>query len=107
MAFSILPIILIALSGLVKGLDVLGALKRLGFELLRFEKVLVEDLLLDAFICLEKQLMALKTANIYLLDLRQKVESGFGLCGNGFLDGLIPVVFLTDILLSLSTNKEQ
>ena len=89
----------------VQGHDVFGALKRLGFRLLRPRKVLVEDLLFCAFVRLEGGLIALKTANIYLSNPGQKSESGFGLYADSFFGGLLPNVLLTAILLGLGTNR--
>ena len=48
--------------------------------------------------------MALAIANIHLLDLKQKAESGFSLCGDGFPDVLHPSVFLTTILICLGID---
>ena len=45
-------------------------------------------------------------ASIYLTKPKQKVECGFGLYGNAFLDGLVPSIFLTTILLDLGTDEE-
>ena len=48
--------------------------------------------------------MAPWTANIHFLDLKQKVESGFGLDGNGFLNDLLLDVFLAIILIGLGMD---
>ena len=45
--------------------------------------------------------MAPWTANNYLSNLKWKIESVFGLYGNGILDGLFPSVHLATILISL------
>ena len=43
-------------------------------------------------------------ASIHLTYLGKKVESGFGLSRNSFLNGLVPVVFLKIFLLGLGTD---
>ena len=48
--------------------------------------------------------MAPGAANIHLTDLQRKIQSGFGLICNSFLDGLVPSVFLTTFLLGLDTD---
>ena len=48
--------------------------------------------------------MALKIASIYFLDPRRTIEGGFSLRGNGLLNGLLPGVLLTAILLGLGTD---
>ena len=50
--------------------------------------------------------MASRTANIHLLDLRRKIESGFSLRNDGFLDGVLLGIFATVILLNLGMNKK-
>ena len=92
------------LLSLIKGFGVLGALRRLEIRLLRPGKVLIEDFLLDAFVRLRGRLMASKTVNIPFFDSGQKVESGFSLYNDGLLDGLLPGILLTTILLCLSTD---
>ena len=87
------------------GLGILRELMRLGFRLLRPGRVPVDDLFLSTFVCLRGRLMAPKTARIYLLNLRQKVKSSFALCSNGLLDGLLPNVLPTAILLGLSMDR--
>ena len=49
--------------------------------------------------------MAPRIANIHLSDLEQKAKSGFSLCGDGFLNDLLPDVFLTVILVDLGIDK--
>ena len=49
--------------------------------------------------------MALKTARIYFSNLKQKVESGFGLHDNGFFDNLLLNIFLATILIGLSMDR--
>ena len=93
------------LSKPVRGLGIHGALKTLGFRLLKLGKILVKDLFLDTFVCLERGLMTLWIANIHLSDLGQNIESDFGLHGDGFLNGLLSGVFPIAMLLNLSTNK--
>ena len=98
--FVIASIVFIVFSRLVQNLGVLEALKRLKSTFLRLEKVLVGDLFFGAFVRLGRRSMAPRTVNIYFLDPGRKVEGGFGLRGNGFLNGLLPDVLLTAILLS-------
>ena len=52
-----------------------------------------------------KRAMGLGAASIYFTDPRQKVESGFGLRNNSFLDALISDVLLTAVLLGLGINR--
>ena len=68
-------------------------------------RVLGEDFFLGAFICLKRKLIASKTASIHFSNPRQKVKSGFGLRGDGFLHALLLGVFPTAILLGLGTNR--
>ena len=89
----------------VQSLDILKMLRKLRFKLLKFEKNPIEDFFFGMFICLEKRLMALRTANIYLLNPGQKVKSGFGLCEDGFLDGLFPDILLIVIFFSLDIDE--
>ena len=49
--------------------------------------------------------MAPKIANIYFLDLRRKVEGGFGLHDDGFFNGLLLGVFSMVILLGLGMDR--
>ena len=46
-----------------------------------------------------------KAANIHFTDLEQKVEGGFGLRGDGFLDSLVPDIFSPAVLLDLGTDR--
>ena len=48
--------------------------------------------------------MALRIISIYVSEPEQKVESGFGLCGDGLFNGLLLGVFLTAIFLGLGTD---
>ena len=89
----------------VRGLRVLGALRKLGSRLLKPERVLIKDLFFDAFVYLKRGLMAARIANIYLSNPRRKVKSGFGLHSDGF-DGLLLGVFPTAILVCLGTDRE-
>ena len=43
-------------------------------------------------------------ASIHLTNLQRKVQSGFGLNCDSFLNGLVPGVILTTFLLGLGTN---
>ena len=105
--FSIALIISMVFLRLFRGFGILEALKRLESRLLRPEKVPIEDLLLGAFVRLRGGLITPKIGNIYLLDLGQKIERGFGFCNNDLLDGLLPGVFPTAILLGLRTDKSR
>ena len=49
--------------------------------------------------------MAPKIANIHLLDVKRNVQSGFCLCNDGLLDGLLLGVFPTTILFSLGMDE--
>ena len=49
--------------------------------------------------------MASKTASIHFSNLKQKVENGFSLCGDGFFNSLLLSVFSTTILLGLGIDK--
>ena len=88
-----------------RGLGVLEALKRLESSRLKPRKVLVENFFFGAFIYLERRSMAPRIVSIHISDLRRKVESGFGLHNNGLHHDLLPSVFLTAILLGLSTDR--
>ena len=72
---------------------------------MRQGKIPVEELLFAAFACLVEGSIVLRIVIIYFLDLRREVEGGFGLCGDGFLYGLLLTVFLTAILLALGTYR--
>ena len=85
----------------VQGLGILEAMKRLRFRLVKSRKILVGNLLFDVFVRLRGGLMASKTVSIYFSDSERKVKGGFGLRGDGFLNGLLSNVLLTVILLSL------
>ena len=89
----------------VRGLGILAALKRLRSNLLRPERVPIKDLLLGVFVHLVERLIAPKTATIYFSDPKQKIGVGFSLCSNGFLNGLLPIVLSTAILLGLDINR--
>ena len=87
--FFIALMISIVFSRLVQSLGVFGVLRRLRSRLLRPKRVLVKNLLLDAFVRLEGGSIAPKTAIIHLLNPRRQVENGFGLHNNGFLNSLL------------------
>ena len=89
----------------LKGFGVFKTMKRQRSKLLRFGKFPVKNLLFGAFIYLERRLIAVRATNIYFFDSKWKIESGFGLRGNGFLNGLLLSVFLVTILIGLGTNK--
>ena len=105
-AFFIAPIVLIVFSRPVQGLGVLEALQKVESRLLKLGKVSIKNLLLGAFIKLGGGLMAPTIAAIYLLDPKGKVEGSFGLCGNGFLNGLLSSIFSTAILLGLGIDRK-
>ena len=50
--------------------------------------------------------MAPKTASIYFSDPGQKVEGGFTLYSDDFLNGLLPGIFSMAILLGLGTDEK-
>ena len=104
-ASSITPIIFMIFPRLVRGMGVLGVLRRLGSRFLRFKRVLVGNLFFDAFVHLKGGLMASRTASIHFSDPERKVEGGFGLRGNGFFNGLLLGVFSIAILLGLGTDR--
>ena len=97
-------IVFMVFSKLVKGLGLLRALRKLGSRLLRPRKIPVKNFFFSIFDRLKKELMALCKANIYLLNLKQKVESSFGLHGDSFLDDLLLGVFSMVVLLNLGTH---
>ena len=105
-AFSIIHIIFIIFLRPVRGLGILGVLKRLGYRLLKPKRVLVENFLFDTFFHLGGRSMALKIANIYFLDSRQKVKGSFSLRNDSFLNGLLSSIFSKAILLGLDMDKK-
>ena len=60
---------------LVRGFDVLEALKKLDFILLRPWKIPVKNLFFSAFVYFKKGLMALKIANIYFLAKNRRLKA--------------------------------
>ena len=104
MAFSIVPIVLRIFLRLVWGLGVFGTLKRLKSRRLRPEKVLFKNFFVSAFVYLGGGLVTSKIANIYFSDLGRKIEGGFGLRGDNFLNGPLLGVFPAAILLSLGMD---
>ena len=50
--------------------------------------------------------MALKIANIHLLNPKRKIESGFGLCDNDLFNDLLLGIFWTAILFSLNIDEK-
>ena len=49
--------------------------------------------------------MALEVASIHLTDPQKKVQGGFGLSCDSFLNGLVAGDFLTTFLLGLGTDR--
>ena len=88
----------------VKGLGILKPLRKLGSRLLRPGKIPVKTLFFAMFVCFRKRLIALGIASIYFSDSGRKVKSGFSLCCNSFLNGLILDGFLATILIGLGTD---
>ena len=89
-----------------QSLGIIVKLRKLSYRLLELGKVLVKNLFLGVSICLKGQLMALGAANIYILDLRWKVESVFGLCNNSLFNGLLLNIFSITILLGLNPDRK-
>ena len=77
----------------------------MGFKFLKPGKIAVETILFSVFVRLKGGSMTPCTANIHLLNLRQKVGSGFDLYSNSFLDDLLLGVLLTAILFGLHINR--
>ena len=63
--------------------------------------------MLGTFVQLKRGLMAPRTANIHFSDQERKVDSGFSLYSDSFLNSLLLNIFLTAILLSLCTNRRS
>ena len=89
----------------VRGFDIFGALRRLEFRLLKFEKISVKPLFFTAFVYLGGKSMAPWIANVYPSNSQRKVKSGFDLCRNVFLDGMPASVLLATILIDLGTDR--
>ena len=99
--FSIAPIFLIVFLRLVKDFVVFEALKRLRSRFLKPGKILVKTLFLVYLFVIRKDQWL---SNIHFLDLKEKVESNFGLHDHDVLDSLLPDVFLAIILIGLSMH---
>ena len=100
---SIVPTFLIVTARSLQDLSALGIMTSHGLCLLGAERkrVLVSGVILDRF---WGGAVALRAASIYLMDLQKKVQGNLGLKRNSLLDNLVPGVFSTTFLLSLSTD---
>ena len=105
MATSTILIVSIILLGHVKGFDVFGALRKLESRPLKPKKILFVIFILGTFICIERGFIVPKSKTIYLSNSGKEFETGFGLCGNSFLDDLLSVVFLATVLIGLNTDR--
>lgn len=89
------------------GLSILEAMRKQGLYFLRLRAEEIGASIADVLFGLGgRGVMAPKVVSIHFMDLVQKFESGFSLCGDGLPDGLVPNVFTTIVLLGLGTDRE-
>ena len=105
--FSTALIFFVLLAKSFEGLNMLGTIEKQSLCFVRLRAEEIGAFILGMFFRLRAGgVMALEVASIYLTDSKQKVKGGFGLRSNGFLNGLIPSVFLTAVLLSFDMDRE-
>ena len=100
---SIVPTLLMVPARSLRGLSLLGTMRRHGLCLLGVERkgVSVPGVVLGRF---QGGAMASRAANIHFTDTQKKVQGGLGLSRDSLLNGLVPDVLLTTFLLGLSTD---
>ena len=100
---SIVPTFLMVSVRSLRGLSLLGTMKRHGSCLLGAEQkgASVLGVVLGRF---QGRAMASGAANIYFTDPRKKVQGGLSLSRDSFLDGMVPSVLLTTFLFGLGTD---
>ena len=105
--FSFTSTLYVVLARFLTGLSTLKTMERKGLCFLRLKTKKIGVFIAGVLFRLGGgKAMALGAASIYLTDPKKKVKSGYSLCNDGFLDGLIPDVLLTIVLLDLSIDGE-
>ena len=105
MVFFIMFTLFVISSKSLEGVGILETVRKQGFKLLRSGRILVKNLLFGAFIYCEGRLMVSRAMSIYFSDPRQKVESEFGFCSNGFFNNFLSNVFLATILIGIGIDR--
>ena len=102
---SIVPTLLMVPARSLRGLSLLGTMRRHGSYLLGAERkgVSVSGVVLGRF---QGGAVALGAASIHLTDPRRKVHGGLSLSRDSLLDGLVPDVLSTTFLFGLGTDGE-
>ena len=105
--FSIAPIFIIVLARFLGVFSMLRAIEKQGLYFLKLRAEEIGAFIMGMLFGLRgRGAKAPGAASIYLADSKQKVKGGFGLRSNSFLDELIPDVFSTAVLLSLSIDRK-
>ena len=105
--FTIATVFFMFSARSLEGLNMLEAKEKQDFWFLRLRAEGIWAFISGVFFGLGSGgVMALGAVNIYLTDLEQKVEGGFGLRGDSVLDGLVSDIVPTAILLGLDMDKE-
>ena len=99
----IMPTLLIVSTRSLRGLSLLGTMRRHGLCLLGAERkrVLVPGVILGRF---QGGAVASEAASIHFIDPQRKVPVGLGLNRDSLLEDLVPGVFSTIFLLSLGID---
>ena len=104
--FFIAISLLMILTSSLRNFNMLGAIGKQGLCFLRLKVEEIGASIIGVLFGLRgKGAMALEAMSIYFADLERKIESGFGLCSDVFLDSLLSSIFLMAVLLGLGTNR--
>ena len=105
-SFSIAPTFLMVPARSFGGFSTLKLMGRQDLYFLRLKAEEIGVFIAGVFFGLEsKRAIAPKAASTHLMDPWRKIEDGFGFCNNGLLDGLVPNILPTALLLGLGTDK--